>query len=285
MSDIHHHRIAVNGVNVHYAVTGEGPPLVLIHGFPQTWHQWRPIMSRLAHRFRIIAPDLRGIGSTPGPAAGYDKLTMAADIRAIVQREAPDVPPVVVGHDMGSFVAFAYALRYRAGASALVLVDAPMPGTGAFEQLRANPRAWHIAFHSARDVAEMLVTGRERAYVAQFVNSRLYDTSAISEADLDVYAAAYAAPGALRAAFEMYRALADDASALHSLFKAEKLSIPVSVVGGEISVSGSLLAGSMDEFAQDGRVYTIECSGHWIPEEQPDRLAEIIVESAHRRQT
>jgi pimeloyl-ACP methyl ester carboxylesterase len=277
-----HHRLAVADATLHYTVAGEGPPLVLIHGFPQTWHQWRPVIERLAGRFRIIAPDLRGIGATPGPATGYDKLTMAGDIRAILEKEVGDTPATVVGHDMGAFVAFAHALRYPAFTSALVLIDAPMSGTALFDQLRSHPRAWHIAFHGARDVAEMLVSGRERAYIAQFVAARIYDASAVTADDIDVYAAAYAAPGAFRAGFEMYRAFDVDVAQHRELLARGKLRMPVAVVGGGASLSGSLLADSMCEFAENGRAYTVERAAHWIPEEQPDRLAEIIAETAAR---
>src|SRR5262245_30234952 len=110
---IKHHRIVANGVALHYVTAGGGPPLVLIHGFPQTWHQWRRVIDRLADRFTIIAPDLRGIGATPGPPIGYDKHSLAADVRAVVADVCGDTPALVVGHDMGSFVAYAYGLCYR----------------------------------------------------------------------------------------------------------------------------------------------------------------------------
>jgi pimeloyl-ACP methyl ester carboxylesterase len=279
---IAHHRLAVPDATLHYTVSGEGPPLVLIHGFPQTWHQWRPVMERLAGRFRIIAPDLRGIGATPGPATGYDKLTMAGDIRAIMDKEVGDAPATIVGHDMGAFVAFAHGLLHPERTRALVLVDAPMSGTTLFDQLRTHPRAWHIAFHGARDIAEMLVAGRERAYIAQFVAARIYDSSAVTAEDIDVYAAAYSAPGALRAGFEMYRAFDVDVAQHRELLARGKLRMPVAMVGGEASLSGTLLADSMAEFAEDGRAYSVERAAHWIPEEQPDRMAKIITETAAR---
>ena len=271
-----HHRLRTEEADLHYVIAGEGPPLILIHGFPQTWHQWRPIIARLADRFMILAPDLRGIGATPGPAAGYDKHRMAADVRAIAKKAFADTPAIVVGHDMGAFVAFAYALRYRALVDGLVLVDAPMPGTGLFDRLKSHPRAWHIAFHGARDIAELLVAGRERAYIAQFIAARIYDPSAISDGDIDVYAAAYAAPGAMRAAFEMYRALEHDCELNRAALASGKLEMPVVAVGGAASLSGPMLQEMVAEVAEDPRAEVVQGAGHWIPEERPDALANAI---------
>src|ERR1700757_1449198 len=103
--EVQHHRLVADNVALHYVTAGHGPPLVLIHGFPQTWHQWRRLMERLADRFTIIAADLRGLGASPGPPAGYDKQTLAGDIHAIVAHMFGDARALVVGHDMGSFVA------------------------------------------------------------------------------------------------------------------------------------------------------------------------------------
>jgi pimeloyl-ACP methyl ester carboxylesterase len=281
-ADIRHHRLNAEGVELHYVTAGKGPPLVLVHGFPQTWYQWRHLIDRLADRFTVIAPDLRGLGATPGPPAPYDKQTLAGDVNAIVRRVGGDAPALVVGHDMGSFVAFAYALRYPAAVSGLMLVDAPPPGAtdfnaggSVFEASKAIP--WHLGFHNARDVAEMLVAGRERAYVAQFVASRIHDAAAISEADLDVYAAAYSAPGAMRAAFEMYRALADDAVFNRAAIAQGKLAMPVVSVGAAGRLSAESLAEVNARIAVRSRVVMIDRCGHWISEEQPDVLAREIL--------
>lgn len=280
--DLRHHTLKTDAVALHYVTTGEGPPLVLIHGFPQTWRQWRSIMAPLSERFTIIAPDLRGIGATPGPASGYDKQTMAEDIRAITHIVCGELPVTLVGHDMGSYVAFAYALRFPALVGALMIVDAPIPGTALFERLSQDPRAWHVAFHQARDVAEMLVSGRERAYIAQFIAARIFDGGGISEFDIDAYAQAYAAPGAFRAAFEMYRALPADATFNRAALAVAKLPMPTVFVGGGESLSGPLLEESLAELAVDGRAVRIGSCGHWIPEEKPGPLAELIIELAAR---
>ena len=275
---LQHHHLVAGGVDLHFVTTGEGPPLVLIHGFPQTWYQWRHIIDRLAGRFTIIAPDLRGIGASPGPATGYDKHSLAGDVNAIVAHVCADQPTLVVGHDMGSFVAFAYALRFREQVRALMLVDAPPPGTAIFES--GKTRAWHIAFHAQRDIAEMLVDGKERAYIAQFIASRIYDNAAISEADIDMYAAAYRAPGAMRAAFEMYRALDEDADLNRTALADGRLAMPVVFVGAAGRMTSSPLEAMASEIADNLRVILLERCGHWISEEQPDALAAAICELA-----
>src|ERR1700722_2454132 len=162
---IHHKRIFVNGLAYHYVVAGEGQPLVLLHGFPQTWVEWRRVMALLSARWKVIAPQLRGIGGNPGPASGYDKHTLATDVRAIVEAEDDGVPAVVCGHDLGAYVAYAYALQYRKAVKALITVDAPLPRTAAMDAVMVNPRTWHIPFHSNPDVASMLIGGRERRYI------------------------------------------------------------------------------------------------------------------------
>lgn len=279
-ADLHHHRLIADGIDLHFVTAGSGPPLVLIHGFPQTWYQWRHVIDRLAGRFTVIAPDLRGLGAAPGPAAPYDKQSLAGDVHAIVRHVCGDVPALVVGHDMGSFVAFAYALRFGAAVSGLMLVDAPPPGTAIFDAGKVRP--WHLAFHNARDVAEMLVAGKERAYLAQFIASRIYDASAISEADLDVYAATYSAPGAMRAAFEMYRALDGDAEFNRAAIAASKLAMPVSMVGAAGRLTADMLAAVNAEIATDADVVIVDRCGHWLSEEQPEALCNAMLALAEK---
>jgi len=194
------------GLRLHYVTAGEGArTIVLLHGFPQTWWEWRRVVPVLvAAGYRVVAPDYRGAGHSWRPLGGYDKRTIASDIHRLLREHLGVRDPVVlVGHDIGLMVAYAYAQAYRDAVSHLVVVDAPLPGTDAFDGLRTDPRVWHFAFQGAagaRDLAELLVAGRERAYLQAFFNARTLDPSAIDAADLDVYLAAYSAPGAMRVA-------------------------------------------------------------------------------------
>lgn len=268
----------VDGVRLHYVEQGDGEAVLLVHGFPQTGHQWRHVAARLADRHRLVAPDYRGAGASSRPVAGYDKVTMATDLHALMTDVVGVASYAVVGHDMGAMVAFAAAATFPDAVSKVALIDAPVPGTAAWGALLANPRVWHVAFHGARDVAEALVAGRERFYLQQFFDLRTYDRGAISDADFEEYLRAYAGPGGMRAAFEAYRALPDDAEVNRRFLAAGKLQQPVLIVAGGTSNSGPLLAAMADEIADDTTFVQFDASGHWVPEEQPDALADALAE-------
>ena len=272
------------GVRIHYVVAGDGQrAIVLLHGFPETWREWRAVIPALVQAgFRVVAPDYRGAGDSWRPAGGYDKRTMAQDIHHLVQDHLRiGEPAVVVGHDVGLWIAGAYALQYPADVSHLAVMEAPLAGTAVFERLR--PRLWHFAFHGARDVAEALVAGRERLYLQQFFAARYGDPSAVSAADFDAYVAAYSSPGGMRAAFETYRTFEQDATDNRAALEQHgKLTIPVLFAGGELSFSVPLGVEMMEEVAEDVTGLTFPRAGHWIPEEQPDALAAAILELARR---
>jgi pimeloyl-ACP methyl ester carboxylesterase len=274
------------GLRLHYVEAGAGPrAVVLLHGFPQTWWQWHRVVPPLVDAgLRVIAPDYRGAGDSWRPPGGYDKRTVAGDIRRLVREHLGIEDRVaVIGHDIGLMVAYAYAQEYRDEVSHLAVVDAPLPGTAVFDRLRSDPRVWHFAFHGARDVAEMLVAGRERQYLQVFFNARVFDPSAISAHDLDVYVAAYSAPGAMRAGFELYRAFDHDAQDnREALARNGKLTVPVLAVGGATSTSGPLVEEMMHEVAEDVTGVRILRAAHWIPEENPAALTEALLEHLAR---
>jgi len=270
------------GLRLHYVSAGEGArTVVLLHGFPQTWWEWRRVLPPLVEAgFRVIAPDYRGAGHSWRPLAGYDKRTMATDIHRLVRGHlAIDGDIALVGHDIGLMVAYAYAQDYREEVSHLAVVDAPLPGTAVFDRLRSDPRVWHFAFHGARDVPEMLVAGRERQYLQAFFGARIFDPSAIDGADLEEYVTAYSAPGAMRAGFEVYRAFDRDVEDnREALRRNGKLAVPVLAVGGATSTSGPLVEEMMREVADDVTGLRVPRAAHWIPEENPVLLAAALVD-------
>lgn len=261
------------GLRIHYVTAGEGDrTIVLLHGFPQTWWEWHRVIPTLVEAgFRVVAPDYRGAGHSWRPAGGYDKRTVAGDIQRLLRDHLRiEGPVVMVGHDIGLMVAYAYAQAYRDEVSHLVIVDAPLPGTTVFDRVRSDPRVWHFAFHGARDVAEMLVAGRERQYMQTFFGVRVFNTAGISESDLDVYVSAYSAPGAMRAGFELYRAFDQDAADnREALERNGKLTVPVLAVGGMTSTTGEGVEEMMREVAEDVTGVRVPGTAHWIAEENP----------------
>jgi pimeloyl-ACP methyl ester carboxylesterase len=261
------------GVRLHFVTAGEGArTAVLFHGFPQTWREWRHVIAPLVDAgFRVVAPDYRGAGNSSRPVGGYDKRTMAGDIHRLLRDHLKITGPVaLIGHDIGLMVAFAYAQAYPKEVSYLVVMDAPLPGTQVFDRLRADPRVWQFGFHSARDVPEMLVAGRERPYLRAFFDTRLFTPPAISEGDFDSYVSAYSAPGAMRAGFELYRAFDQDIRDNREALKREgKLTMPVLAVGGGASTTGPLMEEMMREVATDVTAVRIDGAAHWIAEENP----------------
>jgi pimeloyl-ACP methyl ester carboxylesterase len=275
------------GVRLHYVDAGSGPrTVVLLHGFPQTSHEWRRITPLLADAgSRVIAPDYRGAGASSKPASGYDKRTMASDIFALLHEHLGIATPfTLVGHDVGGIVAVAYAARYRDDVAQLAVIDTPLPGTKVFDAMRGDPRGWHAAFHSARDVAEMLVQGRERAYLQHMVAVRIFDPTAIAPEDFDVYVRAYEMPGGMRAAFELYRAFDEDGKALRAALAEDgKLAMPVLAVAGVASGLAKGMGDALREIADDVDVAVVPRAAHWVPEENPAFLADALVAVLARR--
>jgi pimeloyl-ACP methyl ester carboxylesterase len=272
-----HHTIALEGVSLHYVIAGKGDPVVLLHGWPQTWYEWRRIMPTLAQRYTVIAPDMRGLGDSSRPATGYDKQSIAADIRRLVHKLGFE-QILLVGHDWGGPVAYAYACGYPAEVRRLAILDVTIPNETweRIPQITRRGGIWHVAFHSVRDLPEALINGRERIYLSWFYRTAAYNPAAINEADIDEYVRCYSAPGAMRAGFEYYRAIFTDID--HNKENAKnKLKMPVLALGGERGFRSAPLK-CMKELADDVRGGVVERSGHWIPEERPDYLLAQLLE-------
>lgn len=271
-----HHTALVSEVRLHYITAGQGDPVVLLHGWPQTWYQWRRVIPALAERYTVIAPDMRGLGDSSKPATGYDKRTVAEDIYQLV-RQLGFERIFLVGHDWGGPVAYAYACAHPSDVCRLVILDVMIPGAG-LEQIPQMSRRgglWHISFHGVRDLPEALITGRERIYLSWFYRTAAYNPTAIGEEDIDEYVRCYSAPGGLRAGFEYYRAFWDDVD--HNKENAKtKLKMAVLALGGERSFGARTLS-SMQALAEDVRGGVIDRCGHWIAEERPDYLIEQLL--------
>jgi len=271
------HKIELDDIRMHYLTAGDGSPLVLLHGFPETSHAWRKIMPTLAQRFRVIAPDLRGCGESDRPSGGYDKRTVARDVRQLAGRLGLG-PVNLVGHDVGMMVAYEYAAANRGEVKRLALMEAALPGLGLeelYDPLR-YPRMYHLPlFDAPNGLAEALVSGRENLFVAHFMLQQAYDADALDEPSLARYGRALAAPGCLRAGIEYFRAHAIDAPRNRDHAR-RKLAMPVLTVGGTASF-GAQLEQEVRPLAEYHRHVMVEC-GHYLAEERPREVARILLD-------
>ncbi len=268
----------VNGVRLHYLVAGKGDPVILLHGYAQNSHMWRPLMKELAKTHLVVAPDLRGFGDSEKVESGYDKKTMAQDVHALAEslgiRKAG-----VAGHDIGLMVAYAYAAQYPAEVDRIALLDAFIPGVGDTTNLFLLKDLWHFHFYGKTPLA--LVTGRERVYFEHFWNDFAADgTKSVSEADRRFYTKKYALPGAMKAGMEVFRNFDQDAKD-NAVFARTRLTMPMLVLGGEKS-GGDFLVSQGKLVATNVEGVIVTGSGHWLVDEAPRQVIPKLVEFFNR---
>jgi len=258
--------IPTNGTTLHVRVGGKGPAVVLLHGYGETGDMWAPLAANLARDHLVIVPDLRGLGLSAHPDGGYDKKTQGHDIAGML-----DVLKVgkvdLVTHDIGNMVGYAFAAENRDRVRRFVLMDAPVPGVGPWEEILKNPLLWHFRF-GGPDM-ERLVAGRERIYLDRFWNEFSATPAKFSEASRQHYAVLYARPGAMHSGFEQFKAFDQDARDNQAFLAAGKLTMPVLAIGGDHSF-GPTMAAVMRFAASKVQESVIQESGHWLMEEQPD---------------
>jgi pimeloyl-ACP methyl ester carboxylesterase len=262
------HRMAsVNGIQMHYVIGGQGDPVVLLHGWPETWYAWRYVMPALAQNYTVIAPDLRGLGDSSKPPTGYDGKTVAEDIHQLVTQLGFNTI-FLVGHDIGAWVAYPYAAEHPTEVEKLVVMEVPPPGF-----FPPRPLPWWLYFHQTPNVPEALVEGKEMEYLSWFYQNLAYNPSAITQEDINEYVSRYSAPGGMRAGFEYYRAFPEDAIQNQN-YSQTMLTMPVLALGagyvpafGGISNPTAVLA--MQQLAENVQGIIVPNSGHFIAEEQP----------------
>lgn len=258
--------IATNGTTIHVRVGGTGPAAVLLHGYGDTGDMWAPLAADLARTHTVIVPDLRGMGLSARADTGFDKVNEAEDIVGVMDAlHAPRAD--VVAHDIGNMVAYALAARHSDRVTKLVLMDAPLPGVGPWDEILKSPLLWHFRF-GGRDM-ERLVAGRERIYLDRFWNEFSADPAHFPEDLRAHYAQLYAAPGRMHAGFRQFAAFDQDAVDNRAWLAAHgKLPMPVLAIGGEKSF-GPTMAVVAQAAAIDVEERVIPNSGHWLMEEQP----------------
>ena len=270
----------VNGVKLHYLIAGKGDPVILLHGYAQNSHMWRPLMVELAKSNTVIAPDLRGFGQSSKPTSGYDKKTMAQDVHALAQSLGYR-HEVVVGHDIGLMVAYAFAAQYPNEVDRICLMDAFLPGVGDWKTVWLLRDLWH--FHFYGETPLKLVAGRERIYFEHFWNDFAGDPKhSVPETDRRFYAKSYAQPGAMRAGFEVFRNFEQDAKDFAE-FAQRKLSMPMLVLTGE-KASGAFLIEQARLVDTNVEGVVIKDKGHWLMEEAPQQVIPHLVAFIRRSQ-
>jgi pimeloyl-ACP methyl ester carboxylesterase len=265
-----------DGVKLQYLTAstgGTGPAIVLLHGYAETSHMWRPLIPTLAKRFTVIAPDLPGIGGSGIPSDGLDMARAARRIHVLVKGLGVE-KAVVVGHDIGLMVAYAYAAQFPSETVKLVLMDAFLPGVGAWETIYNNPAIWHFRFNGP--TPEALVKGRERIYFNHFWNDFAADkTRSIPEAERRAYVAAYARPGRMRAAWAYFVSFPQAAKDF-ARFSQARLGMPVLSIGGE-KANGEALGKQIKLVASNTTSVVLANTGHWIMEESPHETADALM--------
>jgi pimeloyl-ACP methyl ester carboxylesterase len=257
--------IAVNGTSIFVRVGGHGPAVVMLHGYGETGDMWQPLAVVLAKTHTVIVPDLRGMGLSAHPDDGYDKKNQGRDVSGVL--DALHVDKVdVVAHDIGNMVAYAFVAEQPQRVTHLVLMDAPIPGVGPWEEVLKNPLLWHFRFYGPD--MERLVKGRERIYLDRFWNEFSANPKNFDEASRVHYAKLYALPHAMHDGFEQFHAFDQDALDNQKFLAAGPLSVPVLAIGGEKSFGSEMAVSAKAAFSNVQGV-VIPNSGHWLMEENP----------------
>ncbi len=257
--------IKSDGATIHVRVGGQGPAVVMLHGFGDTGDMWAPLAAALAPEHTVVVPDLRGMGLSSHPDGGYDKKTQGVDVARVLDTLRIQKADVV-SHDIGNMVGFAFAAQYPERVIRFVVMDAPLPGIGPWDEITRSPSLWHFNFRGP-DV-ERLVEGRERIYLDRFWNELSANPKAIDEATRQHYADLYARPGAMRSAFNQFAAFQQDAVDNKAFAAKGKLAMPVLAIGAAQSF-GAAMADLLRFVATDVSSTVIPDSGHWLMEEQP----------------
>lgn len=273
-ASFHAEQMPVSDGTQYVRVGGTGPAVVLLHGFGDTGDMWMPLAEALMKDHTVIVPDLRGMGLSSHPEGGYRKVAQARDLAAILDQLAIK-NAVLVTHDIGNMVGYAFVAQYPSRTSKWVVMDAPLPGIGHWDEQLKNPKVWHFNFRGP-DV-ERLVAGRERILLDRFYNELSANPTGIDEETRNHYATLYARPHAIHNALSgQFAAFADDAVDNQNLLAEKgKLTIPVLAIGGDHSY-GTSLATEIAFAASNVRAAAIKDSGHWIMEEQPAQAVALI---------
>lgn len=264
--------VVTNGTQIYVRAGGEGPAVLLLHGYGETGDMWAPLAARLARNHEVIVPDLRGLGLSSRPAGGYDKKTQAEDMAGVLDSLKIDKVDLVT-HDIGNMVGYAFTAQHPERVKKFVIIDAPLPGIGPWDDIVRSHALWHFSFYGPD--AERLVKGRERIYLDRFWNEFSADPKKFDEASRKHYAQLYAAAGAMHAGFEQFKAFDQDAADNKAFVAKGMLTMPVLAIGGEKSF-GPMMGTVMRAAASNVQTAVVPNSGHWVMEENPEATMKLI---------
>jgi pimeloyl-ACP methyl ester carboxylesterase len=261
--------IDTGGLRQHVVTGGEGPPLLLVHGWPQTWYAWRLVMPELARDFSVVAPDQRGCGLSGKPADGYDTGALAGDLAALMDALGHD-RFAVAGHDTGMWIGYALAADHPDRVDRLAVAETPLPGVSPspplFASAHLNNALWHFAFNRLADLNDQLAAGREETYFGwQFASKA---AKKLPDHAVRYYIDTLSDPEALHASFAIYRAL-DATIAQNQQRRERRLTLPILAIGGAHSL-GEQVADTMKLAADDVQALVIPGCAHWVAEETPE---------------
>ena len=275
-----HGTAVVKGLHLHYVEGGVGKPILLIPGWPQSWYAWRYVMPRLvAGGYRVIAVDPRGMGDSDRPPSGYDLGTVAADMHGFVETLGllQSGPIAVATHDVGSWIGYVYASDWPGDIQRLAVMDSLVPGISTprtdLPPDEANLRSWHFGFNRLDDLPEVLLAGREKLFLTWLFRTKSMRPWSFDAEAIDEYARQLAAPGAIRSATAYYKAAFEPANVASNIERSKRpLTMPVLALGGERGY-GPRMVEAMRSFALDVVGGEVGGSGHYLPEEDPERIS------------
>lgn len=274
-ASFHNSLVKTNGTSLYVRVGGQGPAVVLLHGFADTGDMWAPLAAELAKKHTVIVPDLRGMGLSEPAAAGYTKKNQALDITGVMDSLKVQKADLIT-HDIGNMVGYALAVQFPARVTRWAVIDAPLPGLGDWDKILLSPILWHFNFRGPD--MERLVRGRERIYLDRFYNELSADPKKIDEETRQHYAQLYARPQVMHDSFEQFAAFSQDAIDNRALLAERgKLPMPVLALGAEKSF-GAGQAELLRSAASNVTGGIVPASGHWIMEENPQATIKLVMD-------
>lgn len=269
--------VEVNGTVLHYVQGGTGPTIILLHGFPQDWYAFHKIMPHLAKKFNVIAIDLRGIGGSAPGSNGYEILNLAEDVHELVKKLQLN-QVYVAGHDNGGMLAYSFTRLYHGDTRGVMILDSPIPGIEPWDEVKSDPVLWHFGFHQTPSLPEKLIACQPFLYFREFFNRLALNPQAITDTDVTHYVNSYAAPEQLRAGLEFYRQ-SYPSSEKFNASENSSIKIPLVMAGGDKGL-GPLIPRFGESLRKHGwsnvKVEIIQDSGHWVMDEQPDKVSELL---------